>query len=179
MSILGRFIEAVSLPESEDARGDARAMAHEATTPGDWLSLILAHHVGIEQAFAEVSAADTNTSRTLAFRRLGVLLLGHAIAEEAIIYPEMAQRRDRSASSLAYDEQAMLKIELAVLEKLNPMSPHFLNKLAHVRESVAHHIYAEEGKWFLDLKRKVSAGDQMMMTERYAEEYSRYVGADG
>lgn len=178
MSILERLIAAVSLPESENAREDARTMAREAATPGDWLAQILEHHLGLEQAFAALKGASDSTTRTAAFRRLGILLTGHAIAEEAVIYPALAQRRIKANSGIAYDEQAVIKVQMALLEKLDPMSREFINKLGQLEGAMTHHTYCEEGAWFLDLKREVSAADQLMMTERYAEEYYRYVGDD-
>lgn len=176
MSILNRLIAAVTLLDSQDARNDARAMARAAATPGDWLSQILEHHHGLEEGFRAVQAAPDNTSRTLAFRQLGVLLTGHAIAEEAVIYPALAQMRDKVQSGVAYDDQAVIKVQMALLEKLNPMSRPFVEKLSHLQEIVVQHMYAEEGSWFLDLKRQASASDQLMLSERYAEEYGRYVG---
>ncbi len=178
MSILDRLIAAVSLPEHENAREDARTMARNASTPGDWLWQIVEHHVELEQAFVAVKTAGDSTSRTAAFRHLGILLTGHEIAEEAVIYPALAQCRGMAHSGTAYDEQAVVKVQMALLEKLDPMSQQFLTKLIHIEGAVAHHMYCEEGKWFLDLKREASSADQLMMTERYAEEYYRYVGDD-
>jgi hypothetical protein len=43
---------------------------------------------------------------------------------------------------------------------------------------VAHHVYEEEGTWFLELKEKASPADQTKLTARYEEEFKRYVGTD-
>ncbi len=178
MSILHRLIAAVTLPEHENAREDARTMALQAAAPGDWLAQIVEHHRGLEQAFEAVKAAGDSTARTAAFRQLGVLLTGHSIAEEAVIYPALAHRRAKACSDVAYDEQAAVKVQMALLERLDPMSQTFMARLTYLQGAVDHHIYSEEGKWFLDLKRELSGADQAMLTERYAEEYDRYVGYD-
>jgi hypothetical protein len=52
MPFLDRVIAAVTRPESESARREARAKARSAATTGDWLSQVLAHHLQIEDAFA-------------------------------------------------------------------------------------------------------------------------------
>jgi hypothetical protein len=44
---------------------------------------------------------------------------------------------------------------------------------------VAHHVYEEEGEWFLDLRERASEPQQSELTQRYAEEFERYVGEDG
>lgn len=176
MSVLDRLIAAVTPPENEEARLEARRKATAAAMPGDWLDLILQHHIDIEDAFIEVEAAPDARDRTEALKRLGVLLTGHAIAEEAVIYLALAEDSEKTHASMGYDEQAMVKIQMAQLEKLELMSRDFTDKLGHIKGAVAHHMYAEEGNWFLDLKEKASAKDQALLTRRYAEEYERYVG---
>jgi hypothetical protein len=41
---------------------------------------------------------------------------------------------------------------------------------------MAHHVYEEESNWFLDLKRKTPAADQVKLTQRYQEQFARYFG---
>jgi hypothetical protein len=178
MSILDRFIAAVTPPETEDARLEARTKATQAAMPGDWLDQILQHHMDIEDAFADVKAASDAAARTSALKTLGILLTGHAIAEEAVIYPALAKDGEKTHAGLGYDEQAMVKVQMALLEQLEPMSQDFIDKLEHIEGAIAHPVYAEEGNWFLDLKDSASADEQAMLTKRYAEEYERYVGAD-
>ncbi|BBF70666.1 hemerythrin domain-containing protein [Sphingomonas bisphenolicum] len=178
MSIIDRFIAAVTPPESAEARLEARTKATNAAMPGDWLDQILQHHIDLEDAFADVKATTDVASRTVATKLLGVLLTGHAIAEEAIIYPALAQGGEKAHAGIGYDEQAMVKVQMALLEKLDPMSKDFIDKLEHIEGAVKHHMYAEEGNWFLDLKETTPVEDQTLMTKRYAEEYARYVGAD-
>jgi len=178
MSVLDRFIAAVTPPESDEDRLKARTKATNAAMPGDWLDQILQHHMDLEDAFADVKAAPDAGGRTAALKQLGILLTGHAIAEESVIYPALAEDGEKTHAGMGYDEQAMVKIQMAALEKLDPMSQDFIDKLEHIEGAVAHHMYAEEGNWFLDLKEKASVADQLLLTQRYAEEFKRYVGAD-
>lgn len=177
MSLLDRFIAAVTPPESEEARREARIKANAAAMPGDWLDQILHHHLDLEDAFAEVKAGNDGASRAASLQKLGVILTGHAIAEEAVIYPAMADEAHKAHATMGYDEQAMVKVQMALLEKLNPMSQDFIDKLKHIEGAVAHHMYQEEGTWFLELKESASVADEAMLTERYQQEYERYVGA--
>ncbi len=178
MSIIDRFIASITPPESAEARLEARAKAKEAAMPGDWLDQILQHHMDLERAFTDVKAASDASARTAALKQLGILLTGHAIAEEATIYPVLAQNGEKMHAGMGYDEQAMVKVQMAMLEQLPPMSQDFLDKLEHIEGAVAHHMYAEEGNWFLDLKEKTSAAEQSRMAQRYAQEYDRYVGSE-
>lgn len=178
MSVIDKFIAAVTPPESDEARLEAREEANEAAEPGDWLSQILEHHLDIEDAFDAVKAAQNPAERLSEFRQLAVLLNGHSIAEEAVIYPALATSGEKGHAGVGYDEQAMVKVQMAALEALNPMSQDFLDKLEHIEGAVAHHVYAEEGNWFLDLKKKADPAEQAKLSSRYTEEYARYARDD-
>ncbi|GEM_PF-2451762 len=132
MSILDKAIAAITPPESDAARAKARAKAQAAARPGDWLSQILDHHRGIEAQFAVVKAATDAASRRSEQKKLGILLTGHSIAEEAAIYPALAADKQVGHAELAYQEQSAAKMEMGLLERLDPMSQDYLDKLGHI-----------------------------------------------
>jgi hypothetical protein len=176
MSLLDKVVAAVTPPESQEARAQARAKARAAAVSGDWLSIVLEHHVQIESAFAAVKAATDSPSRLFAQEKLALLLTGHSIAEEAVLYPAMVKVNEEGHSTKAYTEQSAAKVQMGLLEDLPPMSQEYLDKLEHLRGAVAHHVYEEEGTWFLDLKRKLSSAEQEKLAQRYQEQFSRYMG---
>jgi hemerythrin superfamily protein len=178
MSMFDKVIAAVTPPESDNDRAEARSKAQAAATPGDWLSLILDHHQQVESAFAAVASAGDAETRRGAQKRLGILLNGHSIAEEAVIYPALYEADEKGHANMAYAEQQAAKIQMAELEKLDPMSAEFHDKLEHIKGAVQHHVYEEEGTWFPELKDKASPRDQAVLAKRYREEFERYVGAD-
>ncbi|MDF7773650.1 hemerythrin domain-containing protein [Sphingomonas sp. AOB5] len=177
MSILDKAIAAITPPESDEARAEARAKAESLAKPGDWLDQILGHHREIEAQFAAVKAAGDATSRRAAQEKLGLLLTGHSIAEEAAVYPALAADHQVGHAELAYQEQSAAKMEMGLLERLDPMSQDYLDKLGHIEGAVAHHVYSEEGTWFAELAESADPADQALITRRYTEEYERYTGA--
>ena len=80
MSLIDKVVAAVTPPESEAARAQARAKARASATSGDWLSMVLDHHLQIESAFAAVKEAADAAGRLSAQKKLAVLLTGHSIA---------------------------------------------------------------------------------------------------
>lgn len=178
MSVVDKVIAAVTPPESEQSRQEARAKAQAAAKPGSWFSLILTHHQQIEAAFAAVKSATTAAARVAAQKKLGVLLTGHSNAEESVIYPALTRASEKGHAAMAYTEQAAAKTQMALLESLAPMTQDYLDKLEHIRGAVAHHVYEEEGTWFMALNEKIADGDQARLTARYQEEFTRYVGSD-
>lgn len=177
MSVFDKIIAAVTPPETDEQRREARAKAYAAAQPGDWLSQILDHHLQIEAAFASVKASSDAAERKAALKDLALVLTGHSIAEESVIYPALADGGEKAHAGAGYEEQAMVKVQMALLETMDPMSDDFMDKLEHIEGAVAHHVYAEEGNWFLDLKDKLPILDQIRLTDRYAEEYRRYIGS--
>jgi hypothetical protein len=178
MSVIDKVVAAVTPPESDEARAEARAKARAAAKPGDWLSAVLDQHVQIEAAFAKVQSATDAGGRTKALKALATLLTGHSIAEEAALYPALAKADEKGHATMAYTEQSAAKLQMGLLEDLPPMSQEFLDKLEHIKGAVAHHVYEEEGNWFLDLKSKLPAADQTKLTARYEEQFSRYMGKE-
>jgi hypothetical protein len=176
MTILDKVVAAITPPESEEQREDARTKAWAAAGQNDWLAQILDHHEEIEGLFASVRAAQEATTRQEALRELAVVLTGHANAEESVIYPALVHFDHKTHGMAGYAEQAGAKANLGELEYLDPMSADFLDKLEHIRGAVTHHMYEEENDRFLDLKQTPPA-DQARLTARYSEEFHRYVDA--
>jgi hypothetical protein len=177
MSFLDKLVAAVVPPESEATRLEERARARAEATAGSWFSVVLDHHEQIEVAFEAVRAAGDAGSRRAAQKWLAAVLTGHANAEETVLYPALADAGHKTHAGMAYEEQAMTKIQLALLEKLEPMSQAFIDKLEHIRGAVTHHMYQEESDWFRELQAEVPGRDQAHLAERFQEEMSRYLGS--
>lgn len=178
MSVLDKVVAAVTPLESDQQRAEARSKARAAAGDHDWLSLVIDHHEQIEAAFSAVKAATDASSRLAAQKRLGLLLTGHSIAEEGVLYPALVKADEKGDSTKAYTEQSAAKVQMGLLEDLEPMSQEFVDKLEHIRGAVAHHVYEEEGNWFLALKEKLPPADQTKLTFRYQQEFSRYMRGD-
>jgi hypothetical protein len=173
MSIVDKVLGAITPPEKEEDRAEATAKARAAAAPGDWLSLALDHHDKIRAAFEAARAASAPAGRLAAFKALATVLNGHSLAEEVVLYPALAKTGEKAHAGLAYTEQTTAKMQMAELERIDLADQAWLDKLEHIRGAVLHHIFEEEGTWFLELKEKAS--DQDFLTRRFAEEYDRYV----
>ncbi len=174
MTILDKVRAAVTPMESDEARGQARVKARAAARSAAWLAMVLQHHENIEDAFAAVKAASTEAARTTAQKKLGNVLMGHAIAEESVVYPVLAMIDEKGDAQTAYSQQAEAKMQMAMLEGLQPMTKEYADKLEEIRVAVAHHVYEEEGTWFLELAQKAPAAVQAPLGQRYMDEFVKY-----
>ncbi len=178
MSIIDKVVSAVTPPESKAARSKARKQALAAAEPGSWLAMVLDHHQQIEAAFDALENAKSHDQRRATQKWLAVILTGHSIAEEGVLYPALASHGEKMRAELAYQEQIAAKGETAALEELDPLSEDYQDKLGHIRGAVAHHMYEEEDTWFQKLQDKASPETMARLTKRYEEEFTRYVGDD-
>lgn len=177
MSVIDKIVAAVAPPETDEQRKEARDRARNAAANCEWLGTILDHHLKIEQAFVAAKAATDAAGRRTAYKQLAVIITGHVVAEEGVIYPAMAKHGEKAHATMAYTEQSGATLEMGLLEGLDPNSEDWKDKLEHIEGAVQHHMYEEEGTWFPELARTASPAENAHIAERYNEEYDRYVGA--
>ena len=174
MSIVDKVLGAITPPVSEEKRAEATAKARAAADTGDWLSLALDHHDLIRDAFAACRAAESAADRKAAMKALALVLNGHSLAEEVVLYPALAQAGEKVHAGHAYTEQTTAKMQMAEWENIAPSTPEWKDKLEHIEGAVLTHIFEEESSWFLKLKEKGEG--QGHLTQRYREEFERYCG---
>jgi hypothetical protein len=177
MSILDKVMGAVAPPENDEQRAEATTKARAMAEPGDWLSMALDHHEAIRQAFEACRSTREPMARLAAMKALGMVLTGHSQAEEVVLYPALAKAGDKMGAGMAYTEQSTAKMQMAELERLDPGTQEWADKLEHIRGAVLHHMFEEEGGWFIRLRR--DGDDQRRMTLRFREEFERYCGGRG
>jgi hemerythrin superfamily protein len=174
MSVIDKVLAAVTPPVSEEKRAEATRKARAAAGPGDWLSIALDHHDRIREAFTACRNAQAASDRTAAMKELALVLNGHSLAEEVVLYPALAQAGEKLHAGHAYTEQTTAKMQMAELENIASSTPEWRDKLEHIEGAVLTHIYEEESSWFLKLKEKGERQDHL--TQRFQEEFDRYCG---
>ncbi len=178
MSVAEATVEPINTTVSGEAQAQAPSQARTKALAlagrRDWLAQVLAHHQQMEAAFARVKDAPDAGTQRAEQHNLAILITAHVIAEENVLYPAMALGNGTEHATTGYNEQAAVKIHMAALEKLAPMSDAYMAKLEQIRAEVAQHMCEEEGIWFPLLKATASETDQAIMTLRYREEFKHY-----
>lgn len=175
MSFLDKLVGALAPPESDEDRAEARRKAESLTSGNDWLASALVHHRQIEDCFERARSAADPMGRTTAMKQLATILTAHSNAEESVLYPALVTHGHKVHATEAYQEQAMAKIQMAELERIDPQSKEWQDKLEHVRGAVLHHIYEEEKDWFPEIVRDGRPGDKVMLDQRFIQEFDRYM----
>lgn len=154
--------------ETEDVTEHARSLA----TPSDWLSSALEQHDQIRGSLERARLASRGGDRIAAFKRLAVVLTGHSAAEEGVLYPALFAVRGKQAAAQAYAEQSEVKVEMAELERIDPVDQAWIDKLELIQSALLQHMTEEEGSWFIEIKE--SYDDQPGLSARFREEFERY-----
>ncbi len=173
MSILDKVAAAVMPAATDEQRSEARSNFEAIAGQTGWARQILEHHQAIEAAFDEAKAARPE-ERMAACRRLGELLTGHSMAEEAVVYPAMVVSDAKGHATMAYEEQAMAKVQMAKLEMLDPASQQWDETFDHLKAAVEQHVYQEESEWYPELARDLDTSEADRIAQRYGEEFTRY-----
>lgn len=174
MSVVDKILSKVTPLPSEEKRMEATAEARARASQGDWLWMALDHHDQIREAFAACRRAESAEARVAAMKELAVILNGHSLAEEVVLYPALAQAGEKMHAGHAYTEQTTAKMQMAELENIPPTTPEWMDKLKHIEGAVLTHMFEEESSWFLRLKEK--GEHQAHLTDRFREEFERYCG---
>lgn len=175
MSVPDKVAAAVTPLASDETRAKAHADARTLSDGGDWPGQVLDHHEQIDALFTRAKAATGVADRKAALEELGALLTGHSIAEEAVLYPALVKADYESKATMAYTQQSTAKTEMFLLEGLDPISDEWPDKLEHIISAVHQHVSQEESSWFAKLATS-PAVDQALLTQKYAEQFERYMG---
>ncbi|WP_170004982.1 hemerythrin domain-containing protein [Pseudopontixanthobacter vadosimaris] len=176
MSFLDKIAAAVAPAASDESRAEARRKVEALSHGEEWLRMIVEQHKQIEALFREAKASSGPEQRRAALDRLAIELTGHANAEEAVVYPIVSEDSGKTHAGMAYEEHAMTKVQLSKLERMDPSSKEWAEKLEHVQSAVQQHIYQEENSWLPDLVENTSPAGKALLNARYREEYERYRG---
>ncbi len=175
MSFLDRIAAAVTPAASDEDRAEARRRIEELSVGEPFAEDIVRQHKQIESLFAEARNAG-GAGGQAAVRELALLLNGHSMAEEAVVYPEVSEYSGKTHAGMAFEEHAMTKVQLAKLQKLAPGSQEWLEKLEHIEGAVQQHVYQEESSWLPDVIRNAPVEDRQRMSLEYRDYFERFAG---
>ncbi|MBI1402488.1 MAG: hemerythrin domain-containing protein [Porphyrobacter sp.] len=173
MSILDRLASAIAPTASEEDRAEARGNLERLAEGQLFAEDILRQHKQIEQLFAEARSASGAAAQGVV-TRLALLLNGHSMAEEATVYPEISEHSGKTHAGMGYEEHAMTKVQLAELQKLQPGSKDWNEKLDHIESAVQQHVYQEESSWLPDLIRNAPLEARQRMSVEFRDYFERF-----
>src|SRR3712207_1343763 len=120
---------------------------------------VLEHdHREVEQMFSELeslrgaSTEEEKSRRKELTDQVTIELVRHSVAEEVLVYPQVADKVSAEEVEHAREEHAEAEETLKRLEKLDADDPGFDDELATLMGEIRHHIEDEEGEMFAHMR---------------------------
>lgn len=177
MSFLDKIAATLAPAASDEDRREARQKALQLSGSHPWIGTIVDQHERIEALIGDVIDGSSPDQRRQSLREFEKILNGHSLAEEVIVYPDIAEESSKLHATEAYEQHSLTKVQVAELEKLDPMSSQWREKAEHIRSALQQHMYQEESSWLPQLASKISSAETARVEDRFNEEYERYCGS--
>jgi hemerythrin superfamily protein len=127
----------------------------------DVIQILEQDHREVEQMFQELeslrgaSTDDAKQRRKDLAEQVTIELVRHSVAEEVLVYPEVASKVSKEEVEHAREEHKEAERTLARLEGLDPDDPAFDDELSTLMAEIRHHISDEEGEMFAHMRQVI------------------------
>lgn len=145
-------------------------------TGGDVVEIILADHRWFEQALRELR--DVQSDREAVLADLATVLIAHAEAEEAKVYPVLRKKDAIDAEEVEHSEHEHDEGNEALLDLMeveDTGSEEFSKMLHELSEALTHHLDEEERDVLNPARTDVSEEVRRNLGDAFAEERARLI----
>ena len=145
-------------------------------TGGDVVEIILADHRWFEEALRELR--DVQSDREAVLADLATVLIAHAEAEEAKIYPALRKKDAIDSDEVEHSEHEHDEGNEALLDLMeieDTDSEEFSKQLHELSEALTHHLDEEERDVLNPARTDVSEEVRRNLGDAFAEERARLI----
>ncbi|WP_405066592.1 hemerythrin domain-containing protein [Kribbella sp. NBC_01510] len=145
-------------------------------TGGDVVEIILADHRWFEEALRELR--DVQSDRKAVLADLATVLIAHAEAEEAKVYPALRTKDAIDAEEVEHSEHEHDEGNEALLDLMeieDTDSEEFSKQLHELSEALTHHLDEEERDVLNPARTDVSEEVRRNLGDAFAEERARLI----
>jgi hemerythrin superfamily protein len=136
----------------------------------DVIDLLVQDHDKVENMFTRIEQGVTKETAQELFSKIYHELTLHAIVEEQIFYPAIAQKPSfKDLLKDAFSEHAQVKQQLGDVSYLEPASAEWTKMMGKVWKELQHHINDEEEKLFPKVREEFSEKELKALGEELEE----------
>ncbi len=127
----------------------------------DVIEVLTHDHREMEEMFQELerlrgaSTDEAKSRRKDLVEQVTIEIARHSVAEEVLVYPQVASKISKDEAQHAREEHAEAEETLAKLEKLEPDDPSFDEEVETLMREIRHHIEEEEGEMFAHMRQVI------------------------
>ncbi|HWF14905.1 MAG TPA: hemerythrin domain-containing protein [Acidimicrobiales bacterium] len=138
------------------------------TQTGDIVDLLSQDHEAAERLLDQITSAEASAREGL-FWELVPELVRHEVAEEVVVYPTIRSKAPDGDAEVEprLKEQKEAEEMLSSMEKLDPTSDEFAQRLSKLRDGVLDHAQAEEQNIFPLLRALEHEEERVELGARY------------
>lgn len=155
------FMAGLALPHARKA-----VMQGPSIAAGDWVDALTAEHRMVEKAFEALLATkdDEMMKREMLLTKIAYALTKHAIEEENVIYPALAESgRPEQAQHLIHDH-GEVKTFIYDLRRISSTEPRWLDEAREFHDKLLAHIREEEDEIFPTFRDALPAEENARLT---------------
>jgi hemerythrin superfamily protein len=133
---------------------------------GDWATALTAEHQKVQKAFeALLQTSDEDMAkRELLLTKIAYALTKHAIEEENVIYPALAEAGFGEAARHLVADHGEVKTFIYDLRRLSSSDLKWINQARQLWAKLQAHVREEEDKIFPELRQRLSPEDNAKLT---------------
>jgi hemerythrin superfamily protein len=138
----------------------------------DVIEVLIHDHREMEEMFQELeglrgaSTDEAKSRRKDLVEQVTIEIARHSVAEEVLVYPQVASKISKDEAQHAREEHAEAEETLAKLEKLEPDDPSFDEEVETLMREIRHHIQEEEGEMFAHMRETFDDDELRQMGSR-------------
>jgi len=157
---LGLFA-GLALPHARKA-----VMQGPSIAAGDWVDALTAEHRLVEKSFEALLATrnDEMAKRELLLTKIGYALTKHAIEEENVIYPALAEAGHEEAHRLI-DDHGHVKTFIYDLRRISSTDPAWIGRAREFWTALQTHVREEETEIFPRFREELSRDENAQLTK--------------
>ncbi len=133
----------------------------------DWREALIAEHRAVEKSFeALLNTKDTEMAkREMLLTKIAYALTKHAIEEENVVYPALAEHGHADQAHHAIEEHGQVKTFIYDLRRIPSTDPAWIGKARELWSAIQKHVREEENEVFPAFRDKLSAEENAKLTK--------------
>jgi hemerythrin superfamily protein len=133
----------------------------------DWMQALIAEHRKVEKSLEDLITTKDGemAKREMLLTKIAYALTKHAIEEENVIYPALAEHGHPDLARRSIEEHAQVKTLIFDLRQMRPTDSGWIGKALQLSAALQKHVREEEDEVFPALHESLSREENARLTK--------------
>jgi hemerythrin superfamily protein len=155
------LVAGLALPHARKA-----VMQGPSLAAGDWMDALKAEHRMVEKSMEALLKTGEHEAakRELLLTKIAYALTKHAIEEENVIYPALAEGGHADAAKQLIEDHGQVKTCIYDLRRLSSKDPAWIGEARKLSAALHAHVHEEENSLFPTFRQEIGQDENMRLT---------------